>query len=103
MPGTDSHQFADAVRRVVLAIPRGTLASYGQVAARAGHPGAARAVGAALTGGIPWWRVVHADGSLARGEEQARRLRVEGVAVAGGRVTEALMRAALRGGAFDAP
>ena len=28
---------------------------------------------------LPWWRVVRADGSLAAGEEQRRRLEREGV------------------------
>jgi methylated-DNA-protein-cysteine methyltransferase-like protein len=47
---------------VVRRIPRGRVATYGQVAELAGHPGAARAVGAAMrasTGrGLPWQRVV---------------------------------------------
>jgi alkylated DNA nucleotide flippase Atl1 len=38
--------------------------------------------------GLPWWRVVRANGELAAhgGLEQARRLRREGVAVRDGRV-----------------
>jgi alkylated DNA nucleotide flippase Atl1 len=38
--------------------------------------------------GLPWWRVVRANGELAAhgGVEQARRLRREGVAVRDGRV-----------------
>jgi methylated-DNA-[protein]-cysteine S-methyltransferase len=50
-------------------IPAGTTATYGEVAARAGIPGAARAAGGAL-GRNPWpvllpcHRVVGADGSL---------------------------------------
>ena len=69
----------------------GEVASYGEVAAEAGHPGAGRAVGAILrhpSAAIPWWRVVAADGRLvcpAR-DEQARRLRAEGVTVDDGRV-----------------
>jgi len=47
---------------VVRRIPRGRVVTYGQVAELAGHPGAARAVGAAMrasTGrGLPWQRVV---------------------------------------------
>ena len=43
-------------------VPRGRVVTYGQVAELAGHPGAARAVGAAMrasTGrGLPWQRVV---------------------------------------------
>jgi methylated-DNA-protein-cysteine methyltransferase-like protein len=53
---------------VVRRIPRGRVLTYGQVAELAGHPGAARAVGAAMrasTGhGLPWQRVV---GAHARG------------------------------------
>jgi methylated-DNA-protein-cysteine methyltransferase related protein len=81
--------FARAVRDVVRAIPPGTCLSYGEVAAEAGRPGAARGVGQVLraTGeALPWWRVVRADGTLAKGEDQAARLRSEGVGTVGGRV-----------------
>jgi methylated-DNA-protein-cysteine methyltransferase-like protein len=62
--------------------------TYGDVAAEAGHPGAARAVGHLLArsgGGLPWWRVVTSTGRLCPGHEreQARLLRAEGVAVDG--------------------
>lgn len=81
----------------VAAIPAGRVASYGQIAARAGLPGRARLVGTALRETpdgveLPWFRVLHADGSIAlpRGSkgfrEQSRRLRAEGVAVRNGRV-----------------
>ena len=58
--------------QVVKAIPRGKVASYGQVALLAGHPRAARFVGYALhsnpePGVIPCHRVVFKDGSLASG------------------------------------
>ena len=73
----------------------GEVVSYGEVARRAGRPGAARAVGAFLAehgGDLPWWRVVRANGSVAphKPVEQARRLRAEGVEVVGGRVHDAL-------------
>ena len=60
--------------------------SYGDLAAEAGYPGAARAVGAVLAGGgqgVPWWRVIYADGRLAPGHEgeQAARLVAEGVEI----------------------
>lgn len=62
------------------------VVTYGEVASEAGHPGAARAVGRVLAtcgDGLPWWRVVAADGRLVPGHERehARRLRAEGVAV----------------------
>ena len=51
------------VWRVVLRVPRGRVATYGQIAELAGCPGAARAVGAALKNaspraGLPWQRVI---------------------------------------------
>jgi methylated-DNA-[protein]-cysteine S-methyltransferase len=54
---------------VVRAIPRGTTASYGEVARRAGRPGAARAAGGAVGRNpvgllVPCHRVIAADGSL---------------------------------------
>jgi alkylated DNA nucleotide flippase Atl1 len=46
-------------------------------------PGAPRLAGHVLktvhAPGIPWWRVVRADGSLAAGDEQRARLEAEGV------------------------
>jgi methylated-DNA-protein-cysteine methyltransferase related protein len=75
---------------VVRDLERGEVMSYGEVARRAGYPRAARAVGNILarTSGLPWWRVVRASGELAAhsGEEQARRLRREGIAIRAGRV-----------------
>jgi methylated-DNA-protein-cysteine methyltransferase-like protein len=74
----------------VLALQRGEVMTYGEVAEEAGYPGAARAVGnvMARSDGLPWWRVVHANGGLVPGHEaeQARRLRAEGVEVRDGRV-----------------
>lgn len=83
-------EFEDAVCRVLRALPRGGVVTYGEVAAEAGHPGAARAVGNLLrhTDGLPWWRVVTAGGRLVPGHEaeQAARLRAEGVRVRAGRI-----------------
>lgn len=72
----------------------GDVVTYGEVAEEAGFPGAARAVGNLLRRGgyeVPWWRVVTASGRLAPGKEneQARRLRAEGVEVTDGRVRRA--------------
>ncbi|MGQ0433638.1 MAG: MGMT family protein [Microthrixaceae bacterium] len=82
-------------REVVTDLAPGEVVSYGEVARRAGRPGAARAVGGFLAehgGGLPWWRVVRADGSLAahKPADQQRRLRAEGVDVVRGRVLDAL-------------
>jgi methylated-DNA-protein-cysteine methyltransferase related protein len=74
--------FVRAVRRVVRGIPRGTTLSYGEVAFRAGKPGGARAVVAALhrLDDVPWWRVARHDGTLAPpvARQQATLLRQEG-------------------------
>lgn len=80
--------FVEAVLVVIRDLARGEVVSYGEVAHRAGYPRAARAVGNILarTHGLPWWRVVRANGELAAGEEQARRLRRERVRVENGRV-----------------
>ena len=94
-------QFAAAVRMVVDALPSGSVASYGQVAVRAGYPGAARAVGSALTADMPWWRVVRSDGCLTQGERQARLLRSEGVEIAESRLADARLRRGLRPTGLD--
>jgi len=74
--------FQRAVRRVVRGIPRGTTLSYGEVALRAGKPGAPRAVVAALhrLTDVPWWRVARHDGTLAPqvAHQQVVLLRQEG-------------------------
>lgn len=75
---------------VVRRIPAGRVATYGQVAALAGLPGAARQVGYALHdlpegSDVPWQRVVNARGEVsARAEPgadhyQRHRLEEEGV------------------------
>jgi len=70
----------DRIRR----IPPGFVRTYGDVS-----PGAPRLAGTVLrttTDEVPWWRVVRADGSLAKGARQARLLRDEGVLVRNNRV-----------------
>lgn len=88
-----ARSFTDAVVAVLEALEPGTVMSYGEVAAEAGFPGAARAVGNLLraTPDMPWWRVVTATGRLVphAEAEQAQRLRAEGVTVRSGRVVRA--------------
>lgn len=83
----------DDLRSTVRRIPKGKVATYGDVARAAGHPGAARQVVWALhnaTGGLPWHRVLGAGGVIrlpgAAGLEQRLRLEAEGVAFRGNRV-----------------
>ncbi|MEM8902223.1 MAG: MGMT family protein [Actinomycetota bacterium] len=83
--------FFEACLDVVAELAPGEVVSYGDVAERAGRPGAARAAGAVLArsmGTVPWWRVVYADGRLpvCGPEEQTARLRSEGAVVDAGRV-----------------
>jgi methylated-DNA-protein-cysteine methyltransferase-like protein len=62
--GTDAEHVSGLFRRihaVVRRIPRGRVATYGQVAEVAGIPGGARVVGYAMRAapaGVPWQRVV---------------------------------------------
>ncbi len=91
--------FSQRVRAVLLALEPGEVLTYGEVAAEAGSPGAARAVGNWLRGaeGVPWHRVVGAgDRIVSRcAAEQARLLRGEGLRVdAAGRVTRRDQRTA---------
>ena len=65
--------YASRVLDVVDAIPAGCVLSYGDVAEVLGE-GGPRQVGRVMAlwgGGVAWWRVVHADGSLLAGHEQA--------------------------------
>lgn len=83
--------FERAVAAVIAATEPGDIVAYGEVAAEAGYPGRARAVGSFLArrgGDLPWWRVVTATGRLVPGgeDEQGRRLRAEGAQVRNGHV-----------------
>ena len=82
--------FQQRVVALVEGLAPGEIVTYGELALEAGRPGAARAVGniMATVDGLPWWRVVRADGRLLPGHEpeQARRLRAEGVTVRNGRI-----------------
>ena len=90
--------FYEQVYALVHQIPRGKVSSYGRLASMLGRPRAARAVGYALNGlkdkqddpayaDVPWQRVVNSKGRISiinrehGGNEQAARLRDEGVAV----------------------
>jgi methylated-DNA-protein-cysteine methyltransferase related protein len=90
---TPAVNFFTQVYAVVRLIPKGQVATYGQVAAVLENPRAARTVGWALNGlpdsmesEVPWHRVINAKGRISNSggrhggaEEQARRLKREGV------------------------
>lgn len=68
------------VYEMVSRIPRGRVASYGQIAFLLGEPRGARQVGWAMRrcpDGLPWHRVVRADGSLAGGNPDFQRALLE--------------------------
>ncbi len=80
----------EKLRRAIWKIPKGKVATYGEVARGAGFPGAARQVVWALhhaTGGLPWHRVVGAGGRIRlpgeAGLDQRLRLQSEGVTFQG--------------------
>ncbi len=65
--------FAGRVLDVVEQIPAGRVMSYGDVAECLGE-GGPRQVGRVMAlwgGAVPWWRVIHADGSPPPGHERA--------------------------------
>jgi methylated-DNA-protein-cysteine methyltransferase related protein len=93
--GTRANEVRDAAfRRVILSIPKGKVATYGQVAAAAGYPLYHRAVARLLrtepANKLPWQRVVGAGGEIKlrfeAASEQRLRLEMEGVTFRGKRV-----------------
>ena len=89
MSATDN--FFTLVYAMTKRIPRGRVATYGQIAVLIGAPGAARTVGWALHSlpdgtKIPWHRVINSQGRISisgkySADEQAARLRAEGIPV----------------------
>ena len=97
-PGKDQK-----IWQVVIAIPPGKVASYGQVAEMAGLGRQARYIGRALGKlpkghSVPWYRVIRSNGQIAFAEgseiynEQVGLLEAEGVEVVNGRVVMRLFR-----------
>jgi len=88
--------FTAAVIRIIRAIPAGKVMTYGQVAAAAGQPRAARQVVRILHSmseahALPWHRVVNRLGEIAIGDPDGRMsqelsLDAEGVTTISGRV-----------------
>jgi methylated-DNA-protein-cysteine methyltransferase-like protein len=86
--------FKQKVIAFIKKVPKGKVVSYGQVAAAAGSPRAARQVGGILraldpsAGKIPWWRVLNNKGIIsikgnwtATKEIQKKLLEKEGVKI----------------------
>jgi len=84
--------FYDRVYKLVAQIPKGKVATYGQIAALISSPRAARQVGFAMRSTppnlkIPWQRVINSEGRISiinphvTAHEQARLLRQDGVTV----------------------
>jgi methylated-DNA-protein-cysteine methyltransferase-like protein len=79
----------EAIEAAVCKVPRGRVATYGEIAFEAGFPRHARQVGQVLSqlepdSGVPWHRVINAKGEISpRGDgcvdEHRRRLEAEGV------------------------
>lgn len=72
--------FTEKVRDIVRKIPKGNVLTYGQVATKAGNPGASRAVGTIMAHNfdpsIPCHRVIRSDGKIGnynRGGSSAKR------------------------------
>lgn len=83
--------FKEQVIKLIQSIPQGKVASYGQIAAAAGSPRAARQVGGILRAceiTVPWWRVINSQGIIsikgnwtATKDRQAELLRAEKIVV----------------------
>lgn len=94
----DGHManFREAVYEIVAQIPEGRVMTYGDIAAVAGHPYAARQVGGLAHFGpteLPWHRVVNRFGDCASGyyggkEGHRRDLEAEGLRVVQYRIVD---------------
>ncbi|MEN3583174.1 MGMT family protein [Streptomyces sp. ZYX-F-203] len=86
-PGDPLPDYAERVLDLVERIPAGRVMTYGDVAEWLGE-GGPRQVGRVMShygGGVPWWRVVRADGRPLPGREReaGRRYREEGTPLRG--------------------
>ena len=91
-----SSEFRRDVERLTAQVPAGKVTTYGDLAALAGHPYAARIVGGMAHHGdieLPWYRLVNRFGGLAAGypggrEVQAAQLEAEGIVITDLTVTD---------------
>lgn len=92
----DGDNLRETVYRLMAELPADRVTTYGDIAALAGHPRAARIVGGIAHQGpesLPWHRLVHADGRLAVGfpggvDIQRQLLEQDGIACEGGTVKD---------------
>lgn len=84
--------FYEKVYYLARKIPRGKVATYGQIAAMISSPRAARVVGFAMralpeSSDVPWQRVINSQGRISivnwrwAPKDQARLLRAEGIEI----------------------
>ena len=77
----------ERIYEAIQQIPRGRVATYGQIAAIVGPPCEGRTVGYALAAlgrrldepPVPWQRVINAQGMVSTGPNQQRLLEEEGI------------------------
>ena len=93
-----NNSIKEIVWQIVSSIPKGHVASYGQVAAMAGYPSHARFVGSVLKNlpqntTLPWFRVINAQGKLSfpvdsrNYQRQRLSLKSEGVVFVGQKIS----------------
>ena len=96
-PSAEIQVKRESIWQVVHMIPSGKVDTYGQVAALAGLPKAARFAGSSLKGlptatRIPWHRVINAQGRISLPKtspsykKQLQRLKEEDVLIQNGRI-----------------
>lgn len=106
MPAYDYEEYVESVLRVVESIPVGRVMAYGMIAEVVGV-GGPRQVGRVMAeygGGVPWWRVVRADGTLAEPQRIRARERYfeEGTPLVADRI-EGDLRIDMRRAAWEPP
>lgn len=85
----NNNVFRQQVESLMAQVPAGKVTTYGDLAALAGHPYAARIVGGMAHYGdpsLPWHRLINRFGGLASGyhggrKAQAEQLKAEGISV----------------------
>ena len=77
MHDSSNNNLRETVYHLMSLVPSNKVTTYGDLAAMAGHPGAARVVGGIAHQGpdnLPWHRLVNATGGLAGGFPGGRQL-----------------------------